>query len=101
MTKLFTTLLLLKSKLQCSISVYFRLVNTLIIYHLVYFFRLSPNNKELAKQPEAVACSHAAVEAKKAFQHENWPLAKDYLDQALRYAEAAPALLLGTIDMTA
>jgi len=60
--------------------------------------RISPNNKELGKQAEAVTCSQATVQAKQAFAASNWPLAKDYLDQALRYAEAAPSLLLGKLS---
>jgi DnaJ family protein C protein 3 len=39
-------------------------------------------------------CAQAVTESKRAFQHSNWPLAKDYLDQALRFAEAAPSLLM-------
>ena len=34
------------------------------------------------------------MEARRAFHHSNWPLAKDYLDQAIRFAEASPSLHL-------
>jgi tetratricopeptide (TPR) repeat protein len=41
-----------------------------------------------------MACAQASKEALVAFQRKNWPLAKDFLDQALRYAEASPKLLM-------
>ena len=63
-------------------------------FNLFYECRVNPSSKELTKQGEALTCSHSITESRKAFDHQNWPLAKDYLDQALRYAEAAPTLLL-------
>jgi tetratricopeptide (TPR) repeat protein len=55
---------------------------------------LNPASKDLSKQSDALQCAQAVTESKRAFQHSNWPLAKDYLDQALRFAEAAPSLLM-------
>jgi tetratricopeptide (TPR) repeat protein len=41
-----------------------------------------------------VQCANAITESRRAFGQSNWPLAKDYLDQALRFAEASPTLLI-------
>lgn len=57
-------------------------------------FRLSPSHADLSRQPEAVTCFQAASEAQKAFERKNYPVAKDYLDQSLKYADAATTLLM-------
>lgn len=66
------------------------LISNLFLHHR----RLNPAHKDLSKQAEAVQCAQAVKEARQAYDHQNWPVAKDYLDQALRFAEAAPSLLL-------
>ena len=60
----------------------------------LYFYRLKPTHKDLAKQNDAVQCAQAIIDYKRAFSSSNWPLAKDYLDQALRYADASASLLI-------
>ncbi|KAJ1434639.1 hypothetical protein B484DRAFT_326005 [Ochromonadaceae sp. CCMP2298] len=55
---------------------------------------MSPAHQELAKAAEALTCSKAVTDAGHAMQRGNYALAKDFLDQALRYAESSSALLM-------
>jgi DnaJ homolog subfamily C member 3 len=57
-------------------------------------YRTNPKSKELAQLSNAVSCKTAINEAQRAFSASKWPLARDYLNEALRYAEASSRLYL-------
>lgn len=54
---------------------------------------MKPDHKELSRYPEAVQCNQAIDQSAKLIQQQNWQHAKEYLDQALKYAEHSTHLL--------
>jgi len=56
--------------------------------------RLYPNNKDLSLRPNAIACASAMKEAENAFKHNKYSLAKDFYNQALRFAESSSFLFI-------
>jgi len=55
---------------------------------------VNPSSKDLSSQQQAEECSRYTTEADIHYSHGNWHAARDYLSQAIRFAENAPVLLM-------
>eukprot|EP01031_Cornospumella_fuschlensis_P033638 gene33638-40692_t len=59
-----------------------------------YLKQVNPKSKDLSLLQNAVSCKRSIHEAQRAFEQSRWPLARDFLTEALRHADSASKLLV-------
>lgn len=59
-----------------------------------YLKQVNPKSKDLSLLQNAISCKRSIHEAQRAFEQARWPLARDFLTEALRHADSASKLLV-------